>query len=171
MSEKSEKAGEAKKLKRLEALKEELWGEELKELPLWNRKRHVGFTTVPRTLPYICRILDELSGKKGQPLSQVYLALWFRSFDNELLELKDKDSLAYESGFSGERAITTWLSRMRQLKELGFISAKPGTSGEFHNVLILNPLAVIKKIYEEKQHDERYNSLASRMSEVKATWE
>ena len=40
---------------------------------------------------------------------------------------------------------------MKKLKELGFILTKPGTSGEFQYVIILNPFPVIKNIYENKR--------------------
>ena len=61
--------------------------------------------------------------------------------------------------------------RIKKLKELGFILTKPGTSGEFQYVIILNPFPVIKNIYENKEKDERYNALVGRMQEVGAKWE
>ncbi|WP_426880304.1 hypothetical protein [Serratia bockelmannii] len=104
-------------------------------------------------------------------MSQTYLALWCRVFDEGFVEVRDKEAVAYESGFSGQRAVTTWSGRMKKLKELGFILTKPGTSGEFQYVIILNPLPVIKEIYESKEKDERYNALVGRMQEVGAKWE
>ncbi|MDO1762416.1 hypothetical protein Q2336_25140, partial [Escherichia coli] len=61
--------------------------------------------------------------------------------------------------------------RMRKLRDLGFITTKPGTSGEFQYVILLNPLTVIKELYEGKEKDERYNALVGRMQEVGAKWE
>ena len=58
-------------------------GDELEELNIWSRHEHDGFTTLPRTLTYINRILDFLGGS-GSPLSQTYLALWCRVFDEDL---------------------------------------------------------------------------------------
>lgn len=171
MTKKSERTGQKKLSERREELLLSLWGEdELEKLNIWNRNKHNGFTTIPRTLTYINRILDALSGT-GTPVSQTYLALWCRVFDEGLVEIKDKDSFAYEAGFTGQRAVTTWTSRMRLLRDLGFIEAKKGASGEFQYVLILNPLSVIKKIYETKDKDERYHALAGRMVEVGAKWE
>ena len=59
------------------------------------------------------------------------------------------------------------------MKKLFLIVAvtKPGTSGEFQYVIILNPFPVIKNIYENKEKDERYNALVGRMQEVGAKWE
>lgn len=170
MSEKAKRSGRRTLAAKRENLIAGLWGDELEELNIWSRHKHDGFTTLPRTLTYINRILDFLGGS-GSPLSQTYLALWCRVFDEGFVEIRDKEAFAYESGFSGQRAVTTWSGRMRKLKELGFILTKPGTSGEFQYVIILNPFPVIKNIYESKEKDERYNSLVGRMQEVGAKWE
>ncbi|MBU2023713.1 MAG: hypothetical protein KKA29_15500 [Gammaproteobacteria bacterium] len=171
MSERSKKSGRKKLSDKRYDLLCELWGEEhINSLNIWNRLEHDGFATIPRTLPYVNRILDALSDN-GMPLSQTYLALWSRVFDEGLVEIRDKDSFAYEAGFTGQRAVTTWAGRMKKLRELGFIETKSGVSGEFQYVLILNPLSVIRAIYEGKEKDERYNALFSRMQEVGAEWE
>lgn len=169
MSEKSKKAGRKTLIAKREELINSLWGTERQDS--WNRHEHNGWATIPRTMPHICRILDNLSGS-GSPLSQTYLALWFRVHDEGFVEVKDKESLAYESGFTGQRAVTTWTGRMRKLKEFGFIDSKKGTSGEFQYVLISNPLSVVKGIYEsaEKGKDERFNTLAARLIEVGGVW-
>ena len=74
---------------------------------------------------------------------------------------------ASETGFSGERAVTTWKQRMKILQELGFIDAKPGASGDFHYVLILNPHIVIQKL-KEKIQDSRYRQIYSRALDIGA---
>ncbi|EOY83881.1 hypothetical protein H232_5304 [Klebsiella pneumoniae UHKPC81] len=38
-------------------------------------------------------------------------------------------------------------------------------------MILLNPLTVIKELYEGKEKDERYNALVGRMQEVGAKWE
>ncbi|EKK1359558.1 hypothetical protein PL528_004622 [Salmonella enterica] len=169
-SERAKKSGRRTLSAKRKTLLEELWGDELEQLKVWNRHEHDGYTTVPRTLTYISRILDYLGGT-GLPLSQTYLALWCRVFDEGFVEIRDKDGFAYEAGFSGQRAVTTWTGRMRKLRDLGFITTKPGTSGEFQYVILLNPLTVIKELYEGKEKDERYNALVGRMQEVGAKWE
>lgn len=169
MSEKSKKAGRKSLAEKREKVIESLWGDETPEV--WSRKENNGFTTMPRTLPYVCRVIDSLASS-GSPLSQTYLALWFRVFDEGFIEIKDKDALAYESGFSGQRAVTTWAGRMRKLKELGFIDTKPGSSGDLQYVLIVNPLTLIRKMYSDgqKTKDERYNALATRLIDVGGKW-
>lgn len=148
----------------------ELWGDELKTFNLWNRLEHDGFSTIPRTLPHIIRIIDALSGA-GTPLGSTYVSLWCRVSDEGFVEIKDKDILAYEAGFGGQRAGTTWQGRMKKLSDLGFISAKPGLKGDFQYVLILNPLSVIKQIYGKMTKDSRYHALFERMQEVGAEWD
>ncbi|MBO2618328.1 hypothetical protein [Shewanella algae] len=169
-TERAKKAGRNKLTKKREALLEQFWGDELEQLKIWSRHEHDGFASIPRTLPYVCHIIDKLSGT-GVPLSQTYMALWCRMSDEGLIEIKEKETIAYESGFSGQRAVHTWTTRMKKLHELGFIDCRKGTCGDFHYTLLLNPMATIKNIYEDKPKDEAYNNLAARMAEVGAKWD
>ena len=68
---------------------ESLWKEELEKIPRWNRKENDGFTTIPRWLPIINRIMDKLS--QGKPISSTYLSLWFRVMMKVLFILKMKN--------------------------------------------------------------------------------
>lgn len=132
---------------------------------LWLRKKNDGFTTVPRTMPLINKIIDKLSGK-GFPVSSTYFTLWCHVFDEAYIEIRNPKEFAFESGFGGSRAETTWLTRMRRLKELGLIDSKAGSSGEFHYVLLLNPLLIIKKAYEKDEEDDDYRTLVSKAIQV-----
>jgi hypothetical protein len=116
---------------------------------LWHRKRCDGYGTQPRTMPIVMNIIDSLS--KNQPAGRVYLGLWARAFDESLLVIENPASLAAESGFTGERAVTTWRQRMATLQNLGFIDAKPGSSGDFHYVLIFNPHRVVWALKDQIQ--------------------
>lgn len=46
---------------------------------LWRRKLNDGYTTLPRTLPYAMRAIDDQS--KGQPAGHTLFCLWARSSD------------------------------------------------------------------------------------------
>ena len=70
MSVKAKKAGRKTQTERREALIQELWGDELESIPIWNRHENDGYATIPRTLPHVSRILDELSGS-GAPLLHI----------------------------------------------------------------------------------------------------
>lgn len=115
----------------------ELHFPQLHEDWLWHRTRNDGFTTMPRTMPLIMEAVDALSG--GQPAGQVLLTLWCRAPDHALVTIESPAVFAAEAGFSGLRAVDSWRRRMRKLAELGFILTKPGASGDFHYVLLLNP--------------------------------
>lgn len=152
---------------RRKLLRDKLWPE-VSESSLWLRKQRQGFTTIPRSMTLIGRIMDHFSGK-GYPLQQAYLTLWCWVFDEGLVEIRNPREFAYESGFSGPRGEVTWRTRMRRLQELGFILSKPGVAGEFQFVLILNPFLAIDKLYSDKPKDVAYNALLSRMAQVGAS--
>jgi hypothetical protein len=132
---------------------------------LWNRTTCHGFTTVPRTLALVMNIIDSLS--KNKPASQTYFGLWCRTYDESVVIIENPMSLAFEAGFSGERAVTTWRQRMQTLKELGFIDARPGSSGEFHFVLLYNPHWVVWKL-RSKIQKQAFMQLQDRAVEVGA---
>jgi hypothetical protein len=134
---------------------------------LWLRTQNTGFTTIPRTMPLIGQIMDQLSGK-GFPVFMTYLTLWCWVFDEALVEIRSPREMAHEAGFTGPRAEGTWRSRMRKLQELGFIKAKPGLLGEFQYVLLLNPLQRIKELYADKTDDLLYTGLVGRLAQIGA---
>jgi len=107
----------------------------------WTRKTNDGFITVPRTLPIVMQAIDAQS--KGQPAGHVLFCLWARSPDHPVITIENTSTFAAEAGFIGERAVDTWRRRMKKLRELNFITTKPGASGEFHYVMLLNPNAAV----------------------------
>lgn len=147
-------------------LRKALWPE-VEESELWLRTQRVGFTTVPRTMPLIGQVIDQISGK-GVPLFSTYLTLWCWVYDEGIVEIRNPRELAHEAGFGGPRAEATWRSRMRRLEDLGFIKTKPGLAGDFQYVLLLNPLRRIKEIYDEKPKDLLYNALLGRLAQIGA---
>jgi hypothetical protein len=148
-------------------LRDKLWPN-LDILSLWNRTKKAGFTTMPRPMPHIFHILDDLA-PKGKPISRTYLCLWCRVFDESVVEVKYESSMAFEAGFTGQRAVTTWHSRMKILVDLGFIYAKPGSAGKYQYILILNPYLIIKELYKSKQIPEQlFIELFTRTQEVGA---
>ena len=67
--------------------------------------------------------------------------------------------------FSGERGVTTWKQRVRRLEELGFISSRPGASGNLHYL-------VIRDHHDDQTSgfsDRHYNALLERHHEIGAT--
>ena len=96
---------------------------------LWIRTEKIGYTTAPRCMSLMLRIMDGLAGK-GKPVSGTYLALWCHVFDECFVTISNPAQMAFEAGFSGPRRETTWAGRMKLLWDDGFIAAKPGPSGK-----------------------------------------
>lgn len=138
---------------------------------VWNRKTAKGFTTIPRTMPLLGSIMDALSGK-GKPVSSTYLELWCRSNDDGFVTLSKQQEIAFASGFSGLRGVSTWKERVRKLEELEFIATKPGVSGSLHYVQIWNPYLVVSQ-HKTKGTEgfpaDRFHALYERMLEIGAT--
>lgn len=149
-------------------LRSSLWPN-LDETRLWIRTQRKGFTTVPRGLPLVMKIMDELS--VGKPPSSAYLDLWCRARDECFVTIVDERERAFYSGFSGQRAVSAWQGRMRVLQKLQFIDVKEGPSGPFNYVLIWNPYLVIEDLRKAQTaglSDSSYNALRARIVEVGA---
>jgi hypothetical protein len=148
-------------------LRTRLWPN-LDSTRLWNRKNTAGFVTIPRAIPLILKTMDELSDK-GKPVSKTYLDLWCRGFDECFVTVTNPMDNAFYAGFTGQRAVIQWKDRMRRLSSLGFIDAKPGSSGDYHYVLLWNPYLVINELREAgRVSDATYNVLCDRMQQIGA---
>ncbi|WP_198944974.1 hypothetical protein [Paracoccus yeei] len=134
---------------------------------LWRRKNNDGYTTVPRTLPIVMQAIDMACN--GQPAGHVLFSLWARSPDNPLVVVENPTTFAAEAGYQGERKVDTWRRRMKSLRDLGMIATKPGPSGEFHYVLLLNPNTAVEWMKTHgKVQDEVYGRFIDRLAEVGA---
>jgi len=134
---------------------------------IWTRKTNDGFFTLPRTLPIAMQIIDAQT--KGQPAGHTLFCLWARSPDHPVITIENPVTFAAEAGFIGERAVDTWRKRMRQLRNLHFIEAKAGPSGEFHYVLLLNPNASVEWMRSGGQvQDQLYSRFLDRIMDVGA---
>lgn len=128
------------------------------EQQVWDRKKHKGFTSVPRTLPYVELLMDALC--KNAPPSAAYRVLWMRAYEEHILKIENPAMLAAESGYTGQRAVNTWAQRMKSLVELGFIRAKKGPVSEYQTVLIVNPNLVLLELEKQGRfHNEEHQIL------------
>lgn len=138
-----------------------------KELDLWHKKNTSGWLTVPRTMPLIMRILDSLA-PKGKPVSQTYVDLWCRTYEDSFVIVNKPREMAFHSGFSGERAESTWGSRVKILAELEFLEYKSGIS-PIHYILLMNPHRQIEKLHAEgKLSEQLFNTFQERMIDIGA---
>ena len=127
---------------------------------LWDRKANKGFATIPKTMPLILKIMDEMT--KGAPVSSTFLTLWCCTWDNSFVVLNKHGDMSNASGFGGQRGEHTWATRMKKLQELGFIDIKPGKSGPMSNAIIYNPHTIIRRHHDKKTPgltEASYNSL------------
>jgi hypothetical protein len=134
---------------------------------LWSRHSFNGFTTLPKSMPLMLSIMDDLAG--GQPVSSTYLELWCRTFDESFVVLSKPREMAFHSGFTGQRAERQWKDRLKILRDLGFIMLEEGPSGPFSYALLLNPYRVIKNLYETGNagvRADKYNALMERAIEI-----
>jgi hypothetical protein len=155
-------------LKRQLETREKLWPGIANDR-LWYRRDRDGFVSVPRLMPLMMKIMDDLSGK-GFPVGQVYLEMWCRLFDECFLTLNRQDEMAFHAGFTGQRGTRLWRDRVKRLAKLGFIDLKPGPVGELSYALFWNPYHVIRKHHQNGKVPERqWRSLEVRANEVGAT--
>lgn len=145
-------------------LRDSLWEDASSRI--WDYTKSDGWLNIPRAMPVILRILDILT--KGKPVSATYFELWCRTFNNGFVTARPQE-MAFFSGFDGERARRTWLSRIRKLQELGFIDVKAGSSGPVTYVLIVNPYPPLRKLHSDGEISEQlWNTLTARMIEIGA---
>jgi hypothetical protein len=136
---------------------------------LWYRRDRDGFASVPRTMPLMMNIMDDLSGK-GFPVGQTYLEMWCRLFDECFLTLNRPEELAFHSGFFGQRAVRTWRERVRRLANLKFIDIKSGPMGELSYALFWNPYHVIREHHAQGMVQEsKWSALVVRANEIGST--
>lgn len=153
--------------KRKVELREKFWPG-VTEKHLWDRHNRDGFATIPRAMPLMLSIMNDLA-EKGQPVGATYLELWCRLNDEGYLNLNRPHEMAFASGFSGQRALYTWRDRLAKLRELGFIGFKDGPTGEFSYALFWNPYHVIRRHYEAKLvSDAKWQALVFRAHEIGA---
>jgi hypothetical protein len=148
------------------ALRGRLWPE-LLEKDIWT-KDHDGFRNIPRTMPLLMSIMDDLS--KGKPVSMAYLEIWCQSFDECVVTLRHQE-MAFLAGSTGQRGERTWRERIRILHTLGFIDLKGGPAGPESYALIYNPYLVVRKHVAKKTPGlltDKVNALMARAAEIGA---
>jgi hypothetical protein len=113
---------------------------------LWDKNDDGGFMFIPKTMPYICRILGEIS--KNQPLGQTYSTLWAYTWNNNaFVRLNKWGKLAFAAGFKGQRGERTFRDRLKLLASLGFAEIKPNGSNPMGFAFLPNPHDVIMRIH------------------------
>ncbi len=149
------------------ALRARLWPDLLAK-DIWT-KDHDGFRNIPRTMPLIMSIIDDLT--KGKPASMVYLEIWCQSYEEECLVTLRHQEMAFLAGFGGQRGERSWRERIRALHQLWFIDLKSGTAGPETYALIYNPYLVIREHMAKKTPGlltDKVNALMARAADIGA---
>lgn len=130
------------------------------------RMENEGWVAVPRLMPLMMSIMDEMSGK-GYPVSRTYLELWSRLREEQFLTLNRPEEMAFHAGFEGQRALRTWKDRMQRLGDLGFIKLADGPLGPLSYAVVYNPYYVIKRAQlAGKVSDRKWQALVIRANEL-----
>jgi hypothetical protein len=153
---------------RRQDLRDNLWPDEASKL--WHRTTEDGYSTIPRTLPLVMTLIDELKGK-GRDISRVYFDLWCRQIDDSFVEVSDEESFAYSSGYSTPgRNVRSWRERVEMLRELGFASVQPNGSRKYGYILLHHPHRVVCELRAQgKVGDGWWGAFSKRASEIGAT--
>ena len=145
-----------------------LWPD-LDDRALWTKDSD-GWVAVPRVMPIMMSIMDDMSGK-GFPVSRTYFELWSRLRDENFLTLNRPEEMAFHAGFEGQRALRTWKDRVQRLADLSFIGTKPGPLGPLSYAVFYSPFHVIKRAYVlggNNVQENKWQSLVVRANEVGA---
>lgn len=127
------------------ALRDSMWPDA--EMRLWHPKRHGGFITIPKTLPFLGRMMDEMS--KNFPVSETYNALWCWTWDNNaFIRLNRMDEMAFAAGFTGQRGVRTFQDRLRRLETMGFVELKAAGNSKMAFAYLPNPHVVMFRLYD-----------------------
>lgn len=130
------------------------------------RMENEGWVAMPRLMPLMMSIMDEMSGK-GYPVSRTYLELWSRLREEQFLTLNRPEEMAFHSGFEGQRALRTWKDRIQRLGDLGFIGLADGPLGPLSYAVVYNPYYVIKRAQLAGEVSERkWQALVIRANEL-----
>lgn len=100
-----------------------------------------GWARVPRTIPVISTLIDELAPREKP--ARVYSGLWSYDFGDGFIELPDLARFAVEVGYMSRRAERTVAERLQILEDLGFLRSKPLASRKFGYLLLLDPHRVV----------------------------
>ena len=136
------------------AIRQQFWAKE----KAWTGENKKGWFRAPRTLPLLLELLrsKELSGRTDP--SSAYMALWARHFDGGVIEITNELDLAYNAGYSGNRALRTWQERMALLETLGFIKSQKIANQRYRYVLLLDPGIVVESLAKQGRVDKEWKA-------------
>jgi hypothetical protein len=118
-----------------------------------------GFAIVPRTAGMVAEVVIREAHKKmfnaSSAAGTTYMTVWLHSQSNGVARIESEEDAAFESGYGGERGVTTFRRHLRTLKTMGFIDFIEESRGRVKWVLIFNPYQVVKKLHDAGHLDSQ----------------
>lgn len=124
----------------------------------WTGEDSKGWFRAPRTFPLLLTLLKSKALSGRQDPSSAYLALWARHLDSGIVEITNERELAYEAGYTGNRALRTWQERMRLLESLGLIKAQKIGNESYRYVLLIDPAVAIEALAKKGRVDAAWRA-------------
>lgn len=125
---------------------------------VWSSKDG-GWAGVPRPVGMICEVVIKEAHKKmfksSSAAGTTYMTVWLHSQASGVARIESEEDAAFESGYGGERGVTTFRRHLRTLKEMGFIDFVEESRGRVKWILIFNPYQVVKKLHEDGHLDRQ----------------
>lgn len=142
----------------------------IKDEDVWDRGRG-GWASLPRPVGLIANVVIKEAHKKKYQTSSAagttYTTVWLHYQGHGMSRIENEADAALESGYGGERGITTFRRHMRALKELGFIDFIEESRGRVKWVLLHNPYQVVKQLYADGHIDKTtYSTMFERADAI-----
>lgn len=124
----------------------------IKDTHVWNSQSG-GWASVPRAAGLISTLVikeayrNRFGGSSAAGVT--YMTLWLHFQGHGMSRIENEADAALESGYGGERGITTFRRHVRTLKDLGFVDYLEESRGRVKWVALLNPYQVVKKLMED----------------------
>lgn len=106
-----------------------------------------GWAQMPRTVPMIASLVDELGGR--DKAGRLYITLWAYELGDGFVEVPDPAQLALEAGYVTNRAERTFNERIAILRGLGLLRTARLGLREHGFVLLLDPHLVVAGIRDQ----------------------
>ncbi|MBX9910280.1 MAG: hypothetical protein K2Z25_16385 [Beijerinckiaceae bacterium] len=137
---------------------------------LWQPLPSVGFVMIPKTLPFIVRILDEIT--KGKPVGRAYSVLWTFCWNNDaFIKMSRAKDIAYACGYTGPRGVRLLIERLVKLRELGMIETASGTDGDISFIYLPCPHYSLLRVWlngAPKIQERSFNAFRERATALGA---
>lgn len=118
-----------------------------------------GFAIVPRTAGMVAEVVIREAHRKmfntSSAAGTTYMSVWLHSQSNGVARIESEEEAAFESGYGGERGVTTFRRHLRTLQAMGFIDFIEESRGRVKWILIFNPYQVVKKLHDAGHLDSK----------------